>query len=96
MVAPDLSGPGRSPHPPRPAYSNYPLEDEARRLTVPTFVVHSSQDPLVPALFARRLAGKITQGAYVEVSAAHAMPYGAPRKLAQLILNAGGDWSLTA
>lgn len=70
------------------ALLGYPIEDRARRLTVPVLVVRGRQDRLVPAPFGRRLAEEIPQGTYVEMPAAHALPYDAPSAITQLILDA--------
>jgi 2-hydroxy-6-oxonona-2,4-dienedioate hydrolase len=70
---------------------DYPLEDRAATLTVPTVVVRGRSDRLVPAAFARRLAVRIPQAELAEVAAGHAMPYDAPHVLVRVVL--GGPTS---
>ncbi|MHA6783311.1 alpha/beta fold hydrolase [Pseudonocardia saturnea] len=67
----------------------YPIEERAMRLTVPTVVVRGRLDRLVPEPFARRLAAEIPQGDYVELAAAHALPFSAPDAIARLVLDDG-------
>lgn len=69
------------------ALLGYPIEDNARRLTVPTLVVRGRLDMLVPDEFARRLAAGIPRGDHVELAAAHALPYSAPDEIARLVLD---------
>jgi pimeloyl-ACP methyl ester carboxylesterase len=63
----------------------YPIEERARRLAVPALVVRGTRDRLVPAPFARRLADLVPGGRYVEVQAAHALPYDVPETIARLV-----------
>lgn len=63
----------------------YPIEERARGLTVPTLVVRGNRDRLVPAPFAPRLANLVPDGSYIEVHAAHALPYDAPTAIARLV-----------
>lgn len=67
---------------------DYPIEDRAATLTVPTVVVRGRSDRLVPAPFARRLADRIPQSELAEVAAGHAMPYHAPHVLVRIVLRA--------
>ncbi|MEY9212362.1 alpha/beta fold hydrolase [Thermobifida halotolerans] len=62
-------------------------------LTVPTLVVCGTRDPIVPPAFARRLAARIPVGRYREIDATHALPYAAPRVLADLVRDADGESS---
>ncbi len=82
---------------PRKGYVNlrallcYPIEDRAARLDIPVVVVRGLLDRIVPEAFARRLAGRVRRGEYVELPAAHALPHSCPRALARMVLGIETD-----
>ena len=57
-----------------------------RSLTVPTTVVHGSEDPLVPVRNGMRLAQLIPGARYVELAGVgHLIPYEAPDVVTQIV-----------
>ncbi|MBW0091327.1 alpha/beta fold hydrolase [Pseudonocardia sp. KRD-184] len=66
-----------------------PVLERAADLTVPTLVVRGTRDHLVPPPFARRVAARIPRGEFAELDSSHALPFAAPRALADLVRSAG-------
>ncbi|MCX6462918.1 MAG: alpha/beta fold hydrolase [Pseudonocardiales bacterium] len=62
-----------------------PVLERAGDLRVPTLVVRGTRDHLVPVPFARRLAGRIPGAEFAELESSHALPFVAPRVLAELV-----------
>lgn len=65
------------------------VPERAAGLAVPTLVVRGTRDHLVPVPFARRLAGRIPGGEFAELDSSHALPFVAPRALADLVRSGG-------
>lgn len=64
----------------------YRLEDTVRHVRCPVRVIRGSEDPLVPAVWARSLAAAAGRGSYVEIPGVHALPYDAPDAFAAAVL----------
>ncbi|WP_300011630.1 alpha/beta hydrolase [Pseudonocardia sp.] len=62
-----------------------PVLERAAGLAVPALVVRGTRDHLVPPPFARRVAAHIPRGEFVELDSSHALPFAAPRALADLV-----------
>lgn len=60
------------------------IEDKLHHVHTPAVVVRGSRDPIVPDLWARRVARTLPHGRFIEVPGGHALNYSSPEELSTI------------